>query len=62
MKKNGVNYSMNSKAKLRRKSALERLESQLKSGKKTYRFDSISLTEEDKKRIESEIETLKTRI
>ena len=62
MKKNGVNYSMSTKVVLRRKSALDRLESQLKSGKKNTDCGVVSLTEKDRKRIETEITILKTRI
>lgn len=62
MKKNGVNHSMISKVVVRRKSALERLENQLKSGKKNTDYGVVNLTEKDKKRIENEIAILKTRI
>jgi hypothetical protein len=50
---------------LRRKTALERLQSQLKSGVKTEKGNSgnqIPLTESDTKRIKKEIETLKSLI
>lgn len=48
----------------RKKNALARLEAQLVSGVKTEKKSSkkIPLTDSDKKRIEKEIETLKTRV
>jgi len=47
----------------RRKGALKRLHTQLSAGTKTAKksTEKIPLTDGDKKRIESEIETLKTR-
>lgn len=50
---------------LRRKSALNRLQKQLKSGVKTEKKSSVKqipLTESDTKRISREIETLKSLI
>ena len=49
----------------RRKSALGRLQSQLRSGVKTVKGSvnqTETLTEKDIKRISNEIETLKTRV
>ena len=65
MKKvNGVNHSMQLKVVSRRKSAIERLEKQLKMGFKSKgpNFDNVKLTESDIKRINSEISILKSRI
>lgn len=61
---------MNAKAKARRKATLERLEKQLVDGTKPNRGTTqekkdtprIPITEKDRKRIEKEIEVLKTRI
>jgi hypothetical protein len=62
-KKNGVNHSLLIAVKARRKSVIERLEYQLKSGEKTSKHgENLPLTESDRNRINKEIETLKTRI
>lgn len=64
---------MNTKKQERRKRTLTRLESQLSSGvkpmkekvlgkMKTFTNKTVPLTEKDRKRIENEIQTLKTRI
>jgi hypothetical protein len=68
-------WSKKSSSKKRRQRALDRLEAQLKSGEKptkfevvaprTYRTREVSntpLEESDRKRIQKEIETLKSRI
>jgi hypothetical protein len=54
---------MTTKKRIRCKSALERLEKQLKSGVKTEKEtnNSIPLTEKDKVRIGKEIDILKSR-
>ena len=54
---------MTTKKRLRCRSALERLEAQLKSGVKTEKKtnNNVPLTEKDKLRINKEIETLKSR-
>ena len=48
-------------AKERQQGALDRLEAQLASGKKTQKksFDKVALTDSNKKRIQKEINTLK---
>ena len=71
-KTSGVNWNRSSKAKLRRKKAIERLQDQLHKGTKfvnakklggdTNRQVAQPLTETDVRRIEKEIETLKSRI
>lgn len=63
-KKNGVNYSMQLSAVGRRKRVIERLENQLKQGFKSKgpNYDNILLSEQDRKRIQKEIETLKSRM
>lgn len=64
-KKNGVNHSMELKVIIRRKSVIERLESQLKAGTKMYGKQSelvTSLTDADRSRIQKELETLKGRL
>ena len=50
------------KLRNRRKNALIRLEQQLKSGVKTVKFEKQPLTESDIKRINKEIQTLKSKI
>ena len=76
MKKvNGVNHSMQLKVVSRRKSALSRLENQLKVGRKPLfcfneKFgkivqspvETVELTQSDRVRIEKEITILKSRI
>ena len=76
MKKvNGVNFSMQSKIKSRRRNVIERLEAQLKTGRKPLFWfnetlnrlvqspvETVELTEHDRNRINKEIETLKARI
>lgn len=47
--------------KNRQKRALQRLEDQLKSGKKSFNYDKVPLNEHDIKRIEKEISTLKSK-
>lgn len=68
-KTNGVKWNKSSKSKQRRKSVIERLETQLKSGVKPIEAMRLSkdkstqpLTDLDIKRINKEIETLKQRI
>ena len=74
-KKNGVNHSMQSKVQSRRRSVIERLEKQLKIGRKPLFWfnenlkrlvqspvETVELTDHDRNRISKEIETLKTRI
>lgn len=67
-KKNGVNYTMHVDAIVRRKNVIERLNSQLKQGKKnvynreTKKISVIKLTDADIKRINKEIEILNKRI
>ena len=61
-KKNGVNYSMQSKVILRRKSVIERLEKQLISKVKNTSEGIFELTSGDINRIQKEISILKTRI
>lgn len=61
-KVNGVNHSMQLDVVSRRRSALSRLESQLKSGVKTTRDGVRVLSERDITRINSEILILKSRI
>ena len=53
---------MNTKKRLRNKSALERLKAQLKSGVKNTKLGEIPLTDSDKIRINKEINTLEKRI
>jgi len=61
-------FDRGSKAVDRRKAASKRLENQLLTGfktvtdKETGQISTEKLTEEDRKRIEKELETLKTRI
>lgn len=57
-------YAKDSKTVLRRNSVITRLESQLKSGKKTAKKSGelIPLTEHDVSRINKEMETLKNRL
>lgn len=50
------------KLRNRRKNALIRLEQQLKSGVKTVKFEKQPLTESDIKRINKEIQILKSKI
>ena len=64
-----MKHSMSSKSKERRKHVIERLESQLSSKTKPcsdrqdFRYgEQIPLTENDIKRINSELSTLKSRI
>lgn len=65
-KKSGVNFSKSVLSRERRRSALTRLENQLKSGVKTKKIDGINqtvdLSPKDISRIEKEILTLKERI
>lgn len=71
-KTSGVNWNKSSKAKERRKRALRGLEIQLANGKKFVNAKKLGgdtnkqvaqpLTETDVRRIEREIETLKSRI
>lgn len=62
-KTNGVNWSMTPQAKLRRVDAIKRLKAQLESGKKRNKENLIvDLTDKDVKRINKELEILKTRI
>lgn len=68
-KTNGVKWNKDSKSKERRKRAIERLEIQLKSGKKQLRSTRLQkkvayddLSEIDITRINKELDTLKTRI
>ena len=74
-KLNGVNYSMLSKVKSRRKSVIERLSAQLKTGRKPMWWfneqlnklvqspvETVELTESDRIRINREIEVLKIRV
>lgn len=69
-KTNGVKYSKQKKTILRREKVIERLESQLQSGKKPvkHKLDAIhgiyltDLDEYDVKRIKKEIETLRQRV
>ena len=69
-KANGVNYSKSVAAKSRRERVIVMLEKQLKSGVKTKKigdttpfvFSKIILTESDVKRINKELETLKSRV
>lgn len=61
-KVNGVNHSMQLSVVSRRRSALSRLESQLKSGVKTTRDGIKTLSEKDIARINAEILILKARI
>jgi len=53
--------NMSSKVIQRRKNVIVRLEEQLKDGKKYNKSIAYPLTEKDIKRINSEIETLKSR-
>ena len=65
-KLNGVKHSMSVKSQIRRKSVIERLEAQLKSGVKTFgnyiSGGTTDLTKSDIKRINSELLTLKSRV
>lgn len=69
MKNNGVNYSMDNKVQERRKRVIERLEHQLKLGTKIVTFKengtkitvAEDLNTQDVKRINQELDTLKTR-
>ena len=61
-KKNGVNHSMLIAAKSRRKSVIERLELQLKSGVKSTKDGVKPLSDSDIKRINQELSILKTRV
>ena len=74
-KKNGVNHSLVLKVKSRRKAVIERLEAQLKSGRKPLFWfneklgkivqspvETVLLTDSDIVRINKEIEVLKTRV
>lgn len=75
-KTNGVNWKKDSKTKERRNRAIDRLESQLKSGVRTAKshevkehkssygmvIKTINHTDHDTARISRELETLKTRI
>lgn len=61
-KKNGVNYSTQLKVNSRRKSVIERLELQLKSGNKTTKEGNVKLLTGDISRINKEISILKSRI
>lgn len=61
-KKNGVNHSTQIKVVVRRKSALDRLQTQLKVGYKTTKNGNVKLSEHDIKRINSEIAILQGRI
>lgn len=63
-KRNGVNWSMTIPAKSRRQRVLPRLQNQLKAGVKPSKEnpgEMIPLTEKDIKRINKEVETLKSR-
>lgn len=58
-----INGVFEGSVNLRRRNALKRLQEQLKSGKKPDKQGNfIALTESDIKRIEKEIEILKSRI
>lgn len=61
-KKNGVNHSMELKVIIRRKSVIERLESQLKAGVKETKKGVMPLTDADRARIQKELETLRNRL
>lgn len=74
-KKNGVNHSLQLSVVSRRKRVIERLENQLKIGRKPLFWfneqlnkivqspvETVELSESDIKRINSEISTLKTRL
>lgn len=74
-KKNGVKHSMQSKVQSRRKSVIERLEKQLKTGRKPLFWfneqlnrlvqspvETVELTDHDRNRINKEIEILKARV
>lgn len=61
-KMNGVNHAMLIAAKTRRKSVIERLELQLKSGVKSTKEGVKPLSDSDIKRINQELSTLKTRV
>lgn len=74
-KKNGVNYSMQLSVQNRRKRVIERLESQLKLNHKPLFWfneelkrnvqspiETVALIEQDRNRINKELETLKKRI
>lgn len=61
-KKNGVNYSLLSKVKSRRKNVIEHLEAQLKTGTKNDFKEVLPLTDHDRTRINRELEILKSRI
>lgn len=62
-KKNGVNHSMELKVIIRRKSVIERLESQLKAGtKQTKTAGIVPLYDTDRTRIQKELETLRNRL
>lgn len=63
-KTNGVNHAMTVMHRARRIRALEALKVQLEKGLKPDKTsgEMVVLTDKDKKRINKEIETLKTRI
>lgn len=61
-KMNGVKHSMLIAAKSRRKSVIERLELQLKSGVKSTKDGVKPLSDSDIKRINQELSILKTRV
>jgi len=52
----------NIKLQRRRKNALNRLENQLVSNKKSTKAGTVQLTDHDKKRIKSEIKILKEKL
>lgn len=58
----GVKYAKSECHIARRRSALNRLELQLKGGIKNTKDGEKSLTDKDQKRITKEIETLKARL
>ena len=62
-KNNGVNHSMLTAVKERRRNAYSRLKTQLTKGSKKSKDGNelIQLTDKDKKRIEKEMEILKAR-
>ena len=63
-KHNGVNYPSTAKVIARRKSVIERLEAQLKRGMKSHKEShlQILLTDNDIKRINRELDILKSRL
>lgn len=61
-KANGVNWSKQIKVRHRRSNVIDRLNYQLKEGTKNTKEGTVPLTEKDVKRINKELETLKSRI